>query len=107
MWGLGSKAIIPSTISPIGCHSNSILLVTKWGPGGVAFVEIEPVTPPPTLGRVYLLTLPQLRCIAKGKNDGLYSVNITNEMLSGSLGTSYGLPQIEKACIVSSFCAAR
>src|SRR5215469_1550614 len=64
---------------------------TKWGPGGVAFVEIEPVTPPPTLGRAYLLTLPQLRCIARGENDGLYPVNITNDTLSGSPGMTHGI----------------
>lgn len=62
---------------------------TKWGPGGVAFVEIEPITPPPTLGRAYLLTLPQLRCIARGENDGSHPVNITIEMLSASPGTTH------------------
>ncbi|HYA85357.1 MAG TPA: hypothetical protein VEH06_18210 [Candidatus Bathyarchaeia archaeon] len=52
-------------------------------------MEIEPITPPPTLGRAYLPTLPQLRCIAKGENDGSHPVNITIEMLSASPGTTH------------------
>jgi hypothetical protein len=64
---------------------------SKWGPGGVAFLEIELKTPPPTLGRAYLLTLPQLRCIATGENQGSHPVNITNEMLSGTPGAFHGI----------------
>ncbi len=58
-----------------------------WGEGGVAFVGIEPIGL--TLGRAYLLTLPQLICVAQEENGGSHSVNITNKMLSGSPGTTY------------------
>ena len=42
----------------------------KWGSVS-AFVEIEPISPPPTLSRAYLLTLPQLGCLTAGRKWGL------------------------------------
>jgi hypothetical protein len=62
---------------------------TKWGPGGVAFVEIERVHPLPTLGRAYLLTLQQLKCVARGENGGSHPIDIKDEMLFGSAGTTH------------------
>jgi hypothetical protein len=62
---------------------------TKWGPGGVAFVEIDPVSPPPTFGRAYLLTLPQLRCVAREESGGSHPVDIRSEMLFGPAGSTH------------------
>jgi hypothetical protein len=55
-----------------------------WGRGGVAFVGIKRVTPPPTLGRAYLLTLQQLTHVATEENGGSRFVQITKEVLFGS-----------------------
>ena len=63
--------------------------MTKWGLGGVAFVETEPVTPAPTFGRAYLLTLQQFRCVAREENGGSHPVNIKNGMLFGPAGTTH------------------
>src|SRR5215469_3497705 len=54
-------------------------------------LQIELKTPPPTLGRAYLLTLLQLRCIAIGENEGSHPLDVTNEMLSGTPGTFHGI----------------
>jgi hypothetical protein len=62
---------------------------SKWGHGGVAFVEIEQVHPPPTLGRAYLLTLQQLKCLAREENGGSHPIDIKHEMLFGSVGTTH------------------
>jgi hypothetical protein len=55
-----------------------------WGGGGVAFLGIERVTPPPTLGRVYLLTIHQFTHVAKEENGGSRPVRVTREALFGS-----------------------
>jgi hypothetical protein len=56
----------------------------QWDYGGVAFVGVQSVTPPPTLGRAYLLTLGQLRHVAVEENGGRGSVTITRENLVGA-----------------------
>jgi hypothetical protein len=64
---------------------------SSWGLGGVAFVETERVIPPPTFGRAYLLTLPQLRCVARGENgkksdEGIDMVKIAQVISTGISG---------------------
>jgi hypothetical protein len=58
-------------------------------PGGVAFVKTKLVYDDihMTYGRAYLITLGQLRCIAREENGGNH-VCITKRMLSGNLGTT-------------------
>ncbi len=53
----------------------------NWGEGGVAFVELDRVTPPPTLGRVYLLTLGQFEKVARGENGVSTGIRVTGEEL--------------------------
>jgi len=53
-----------------------------WGKGGVAFVETKNVTPPPTLGRAYLLTIQQLGHVAMEENGWTDPVTIRKPDLS-------------------------
>jgi hypothetical protein len=55
----------------------------QWAGGGVAFVRTERVKLAATLGRAYLLTLPQLIHIAGEENSGHARVNISKEQLKG------------------------
>jgi hypothetical protein len=56
---------------------------SQWGGGGVAFVRMERIKPAPTLGRAYLLTLPQLIHVAREENAGKVTVSISSEQLAG------------------------
>lgn len=61
----------------------------SWNGGAVAFVEMSPTEPAPTYGRMFLLTLGQLRHVIGRENGGASATLATNNLI-GNVTVSKG-----------------